>query len=372
MSMTRSRTKVVGDFGQSLWYDNISRGIVRGGWLAAMINDDGLGGVTSNPTIFMKAIAEGSEYDEDIRSLKRDGISDEEIVHILTVGDIREAADVLKPVYERTGGVDGYVSLECNPKLAYDAEGTVSEALSLFEEVKRPNVMIKVPGTPEGIAAVKELLFKGINVNITLLFSPENYRRVAEAYIEALEARDAAGMTLSDVHSVASFFLSRIDNVVDRRLDEMASAEGGGSKPEGLRGKAAVSVAKVTYSIFGELFFSDRYRALEEKGANIQRPLWASTSTKDPSYSDVKYVEALIGPHTVNTLPQATIDAFRDHGEAGETLTRGLDEALLVLEEIGSLGIDMNGIYDKLQADGVQAFTDSYESLVEAMRKKQG
>ena len=372
--MEETRTRGVGAYGQSLWYDNISREVLRGGKLSAMIRDDGVAGVTSNPTIFMKAIAEGTDYDEDIRRLAAPGRSAEEITQELMIGDIREAADILKPVFEKTEGKDGYVSLEVSPDLAYDAAGTVREATRFFEVVDRPNIMIKVPGTEEGAGAVRDILAEGINVNITLLFSPEHYRRVALAYIDALERRQSGGLELGNVHSVASFFLSRIDNVIDPRLDRLAGAVGeeAAETVRRLRGEAAVAVARVTYGIFRQLFFSDRFQKLAVAGGNIQRPLWASTGTKDPSYSDVKYVEALIGPYTVNTLPQSTIDAFRDHGRAAETVTAGLEEAGRALEDLESFDIRLEDIYADLQEAGVKAFADSYQALVKAVGEKAG
>ncbi len=367
-----SNVRLVARYGQSIWYDNISRAVLRGGALARMVAEDGIAGVTSNPTIFMKAIAEGGDYDEDIRRLKGAGKTAEEIVHHLTMGDIREAAELLRPVYEKTAGLDGYISLECDPHLAHDAPRTVDEAVRLFREVGRPNLMIKVPGTVEGVAAARELLVRGVNVNITLLFAPEHYRRVAVAYIEALEARRASGQPPGTINSVASFFLSRIDTVVDLRLNELAAAAPAGDRERftAARGQAAVAVAKVTYGIFRELFLGDRFRRLAEAGAAIQRPLWASTGTKDPAYSDVKYVEALIGPHTVNTLPQATLDAFRDHGRSGETITAGLEEARGTLSRLAGLGVDLDALMEKLQTDGVKAFVDSWEALKEAVRIK--
>jgi transaldolase len=370
--MGESRAKRVNDFGQSFWYDNISRPILREGLLARLVAQDGIAGVTSNPTIFMKAIAEGSAYDGDIRRLAREGKTAREIVHDLMVGDIREAADILRGVWDASGGADGYVSLECDPHLAHDAKATIAEGELLAREVGRPNLMIKVPGTPQGLPAVRELLARGINVNITLLFAPENYRQVALAYLEALEIRSRASLPLAGLHSVASFFLSRIDTAVDARLKALAVAAGGseGERIGRLRGETAIAVAKVTYAIFGELFTSGSFRALAGRGGSIQRPLWASTGTKDPSYSDVRYVETLIGPHTVNTLPQATLDAFRDHGRAAETITAGLEDARRLLAQVEALGIRLEDVCGALQRDGVQSFIDSFDALVSAVQQK--
>jgi transaldolase len=373
--MVQSNAASVRRFGQSFWYDNISRSILDSGRLAAMVTDDGIAGVTSNPTIFMKAVEEGAEYDADIRLLAGQGRSVEETVLRLTADDIRRAADILRPVWNASGGDDGYVSLECDPHLAHDHPGTVREAARLRGEVDRPNLMIKVPGTARGALAVRELIAGGTNVNVTLLFSPDQYRRVAEAYLEGLEDRLARGLPLAEVRSVASFFLSRIDTVIDRLLDDRIRNhpdEGRRRQAAALRGEAAIAVAKVTYGIFGELFGSERFRRLREAGGRIQRPLWASTGTKDPAYSDVKYVEGLVGPHTVNTLPQATLDAFRDHGRAEETLTRGLAESGATLASLEGLGIALDPVYRTLQEDGVRAFIESWESLLATVRRKMG
>jgi transaldolase len=371
--MEESRVKLLGRQGQSLWYDNISRAVIRGGALAAMVAE-GVGGVTSNPTIFQKAIAEGRDYDGDILRLHTAGKPAEAIVQTLIIGDIREAADILRPVWNATAGVDGYVSIECNPHLANDTRATIEEAVHLFAEVGRPNVMIKIPGTDAGLPAVREVLARGINVNITLLFSPAYYRRTAEAYLDALDDLARDGRPLAGVHSVASFFISRIDSAVDKSLDSQAASAKGDrtTRLQEGRGKAAVAVAGETYAIFRELFRSDRFTALAARGANIQRPLWASTGTKDPAYPDVKYVDALIGPHTVNTVPQATLDAFRDHGTVAETITAAMQGAPAILRELADLGIDLDAVYSKLQAEGVRSFIESWDALVAAMARKAG
>ncbi len=371
--MPKSKVQEIGRFGQSIWYDNISRAVIRRGILARMVSEDGVSGVTSNPTIFMKAIAETADYDDDIRRLAAAGHDAPSIVRMLMVGDIREACDILRSVFDRTAGNDGFVSLECDPGLAHDAAATVVQAIDLAGSVDRPNLMIKVPGTAAGLPAVTELIARGINVNVTLLFSPGHYQAQAEAFLNGLEKRAAAGLPLAGIRSVASLFLSRIDTVVDSRLGEIApTVLPGGPDAPALRGKAAVATARAAYSRFGELFAPGRFGALAALGAVRQRPLWASTGTKDKRYSDVKYVEELIGPETVNTVPQATLDAFRDHGVAAATLMPGCSDNEHVLERLADLGIDMEAVWQGLQDDGVRAFSESFDALVGAISKKRG
>jgi transaldolase len=313
----------------------------------------------------MKAVSSGSDYDEQIRILSQTGKDARTIYYRITLDDIREAGTLLKPVFEQTNGEDGFVSIELNPQHAFDTEKSIAEAQQILPEIGLPNIMIKVPGTPQGAAAVRQLITGGHNVNITLLFSPEHYRRVALAYIEGLEAREKQGQDLSTVHSVASFFLSRIDTKVDKQLDALGTSEA-----LALRGSTAIAVAKVTYALFKELFFSPRFKRLQEKGARIQRPLWASTSTKDPAYRDVKYVEALIGKYTVNTLPPETITAFRDHGEAQLTLEQGIQDAASILKSIEAAGISLEKVYQELQDEGVKAFESSYLDLLRSIEEK--
>jgi transaldolase len=371
--MATSRVQEIGRFGQSIWYDNISRAVIRRGVLARMVAEDGVSGVTSNPTIFMKAIAETADYDDDIRRLAAAGMDDHAIVRALMVGDIQEACDILRPVFDRTAGADGFVSLECDPHLSEDARGTVSQAVELAAAVGRPNLMIKVPGTAAGLPAVTEIISRGINVNVTLLFSPGHYQAQAEAFLAGLEKRAAAGQPVAGIASVASLFLSRIDTVVDARLREIApTVVPGGDDPLCLLGKAAVATARSAYARYAELFGSGRFGAMASLGAARQRPLWASTGTKDPAYRDVKYVEELIGPDTVNTVPQATLDAFRDHGRAAAALVHGCGDDDRVLERLADFGIDMDLVWKTLQDDGVRAFVASYDALVRAVAGKRG
>ena len=360
-----NRTQRVKAFGQSLWLDNIHRRELRDGTIKRLIDEDGISGITSNPTIFMKAVSSGSDYDEQIRTLSQAGNDARAIYYRITLDDIREAGNLLKPVFEQTNGGDGFVSIELNPQHAFDTEKSIAEAQQILPEIGLPNIMVKVPGTPQGAVAVRQLIAGGHNVNITLLFSPEHYRRVALAYIEGLEAREQQGKDLSNVHSVASFFLSRIDTKVDKQLDALGTSEA-----LSLRGSTAIAVAKVTYTIFKELFFSPRFKRLQEKGARIQRPLWASTSTKDPKYRDVKYVEALIGKNTVNTLPPETITAFRDHGESQPTLEQGIQDAPSILQSIEAAGISLEKVYQELQDEGVKAFEKSYLDLLRSIEEK--
>ncbi len=353
--------------GQSLWYDNIERGMLKSGEMARLIAE-GITGVTSNPTIFMKAISGSDAYDEAIADLARRGLSAYEIYDALVLEDIAAAADLLRPVYDETGGADGYVSIEPNPALAYDVEGTVAEIRRILDTLDRPNVMAKAPGTLEAIPAIEQLLSEGYNINITLLFSPGTYEKVARAYVSALEKLAAGGGDPSQVASVASFFVSRVDTAVDKQLQELI--EGGRPELERLLGKAAVANSKVAYQRFKEVFHDDRFRALEEQGARVQRPLWASTSTKNPAYSDVLYVETLIGPDTVNTLPGATFDAFRDHGRAAPTLEADLEEAEAVMSELADAGIDMEQVTSDLVVAGVEAFSKSLDELLAIVEEK--
>lgn len=368
-----TRTQQLKTCGQSLWLDNIQRRELYDGTIRKFIDEDGVCGITSNPTIFLKAVSKSLDYDEQIGALARGGKTAAEIYHRITIDDIREAGRLLFPVYEKTGGEDGFVSIELNPQQAFDTQQSIAEAVAILAEINMPNIMVKVPGTPQGASAVKSLITRGCNVNITLLFSPEQYRSVARAYIEGLEERMKQGFDLKAVHSVASFFLSRIDTSVDKRIDELfLAAHDAGQKVtiHELRGRTAIAVAQVTYAIFKELFFSARFKALQERGAHLQRPLWASTSTKDPHYSDVKYVEALIGSHTINTLPPETISAFRDHGVAKPAIEQGIDAAPETLSKIEAAGISLTSIYQALQSDGVRAFEKSYLDLLRAIQEK--
>ena len=347
--------------GQAIWFDYIRRSFITSGELQNLI-DEGLRGITSNPTIFEKAITGSSDYDEDLRGLIDQGKTVEEIYETLTLRDIGLAADLLRPVYEDTDGADGYVSLEVDPKLADDAEGTIADARRLFAALGRPNVMIKVPGTVAGIPAIETLIGEGVNVNVTLIFSLKHYEAAAKAYIAGLERRFATGGEVSHVASVASFFVSRVDGVVDPALEEIGATE--------LQGKTAIANAKVAYARFLELFSGSRWEKLAARGARVQRPLWASTSTKKPEYPDTLYVDNLIGPNTVNTLPPATLQAFLDHGQVASSLEKGTEEAEAHLGRLAERGMDLGAITEKLQIDGVASFAQSFEGLMGSITEK--
>jgi transaldolase len=358
-------------FGQSIWMDYISRNVITSGELKRLIEGDGLCGVTSNPSIFEQAIDGGQDYDEAIRAMASAGKSIQGIYEALTLEDIRMAADTFRPTYDRLGCRDGFVSLEVNPRLAYDTHGTIAEARRLWSELQRPNVFIKVPATREGLPAIKQLVGEGINVNITLLFGLPRYREVAEAYISGLEKRAANGRPLGNVASVASFFLSRIDVLVDPLLEKIKAA--GDPREEtaaALRGQTAIASAKLAYSIYKEIFSGERFAALRARGAQTQRVLWASTSTKNPDYSDVKYVEPLIGPDTINTLPPETISAYRDHGHPASRVEEGLDEARVILDHLAELGIEIDAVTEQLEKEGVEKFIKPYDKLIHALELK--
>lgn len=350
------------DLGQSIWYDNISRGMVARGDLAAMINA-GLTGVTSNPTIFEKAITGSKDYTEQLTSLfhRTPVPSTAEIIQELMISDITAAADTLVAVYDRTHGYDGYVSIEVTPSKARDTAGTMEEVRYLWKRVNRLNLMVKIPATVEGLPAIEQMLYEGININVTLIFSVERYRQVAEAYLKALERRVAEGKPLESVASVASVFVSRIDTMVDATLD--AKVKAGQKEVVELRGKAAVANTKMVYKAFREIFMGPRFAALAEVGAQPQRPLWGSTGTKDPAYSDLKYVETLVGPNTVNTVPPQTYDAILDHCKPKETITLGVPEAETDLAGLAKAGIDMAAVTTKLEEDGVASFERSFDGL---------
>ncbi|WP_049822929.1 transaldolase [Thermobaculum terrenum] len=368
----RTRLHELIEQGQSPWIDYITRDIIKSGELQSLI-DKGIRGLTSNPTIFEKAISSSKEYDEAFRELVQNGASQSEIYEGLIVEDIRMAADVLRPVYDETGGLDGYVSIEVNPKLAYDTEGTIAEARKFFQTIDRPNIFIKVPATDQGIPAIRQLISEGINVNITLIFSIDYYERVMDAYLEGLEQRVSEGKPIDKIASVASFFVSRVDTEVDKRLQKLIESEQDSqekSELESLLGKAAIANARIAYQHFLKKFQGERWESLKAKGARVQRPLWASTSTKNPAYRDVMYVEELIGPDTVNTMPPQTIEAFLDHGKVARTIDKDLDQAYAVIEKLESLGISMKEVTDKLQADGVKLFADSFDSLDKVINEK--
>ena len=352
------------ELGQSIWYDNIRRALIEEGGLQALV-EAGVIGVTSNPSILEKAIAGSSDYDRALAALVSKSLSEVELYEALALEDIQRAADILRPVYDRTAGVDGYVSLEVSPALAHDTAGTIVEARRLFGALDRPNILIKVPATPAGIPAIEMLIGEGININVTLMFSLAHYEVVAQAYIAGLEKLAAAGGDLSRVASVASVFVSRADTAVDRALEALGTEEA-----LSLRGQIAIANAKVIYARFHEIFSGERWQALAAQGARVQRPLWASTSTKNPRYPDTLYVEALIGPQTVDTVPPATIEAFLDHGTVALTLEVGLEEARAQLDRLADLGIDLEVIMQQLQDDGVAAFAQAFESLLASVGEK--
>jgi transaldolase len=361
----------LGTLGQSIWLDYIRRDLMASGELRRLIDEDGLRGMTSNPSIFEKAIADSHDYDGDIRAMAMEGHGADAIYETLSQRDVESAADQFRPLYDRTDGQDGYVSLEVNPHLAHDTKGTIEEARRLWAALNRPNVLIKVPATANGLPAIQQLIGEGISVNVTLLFGLPRYRQVAEAYVAGIEARAAQGEPVKHLASVASFFVSRIDALVDPLLEKLIAQ---GSKEVDLakraRGQVAIASAKMAYQIYKEIFGSDRFRKLAARGARAQRLLWASTSTKNPDYSDVKYVEALIGPDTVDTAPLETLNAYRDHGEPEARLEQGVEEARRVLERLPELGIDIDKVTRQLEDEGVAKFNKPFDKLMEALTQK--
>ena len=347
--------------GQAIWLDFIRRSFLDSGELGDLVAK-GLRGVTSNPSIFQKAITASTDYDAAVERLVGEGRSVNDIYETLAIQDIRRACDIMQPVYVSSDGLDGYVSLEVNPKLAYDTEGTVMEARRLSSLVDRPNVMIKVPATPEGIPAIETLTGEGININVTLIFSLQQYEDSAMAYIRGLEKLADANVDFSRVASVASFFVSRVDGKVDPKLVELGNSE--------LQGKIAIANAKMAYHRFGELFSGPRWEELAGQGARVQRPLWGSTSTKNPDYPDTLYVDKLIGPHTVNTLPPETLDAFLDHGCAARTVDADVEEAKQHLAQLAELGLDLGEVTTELMGEGVDAFADSFDELMSGIAEK--
>src|SRR5689334_10858347 len=359
--------------GQSVWYDNIERKLITSGELRRLIDEDDLRGVTSNPAIFEKAISGSDLYEDQIRELAAGDASALEIYEALAIRDIQSAADELLRVYEKTEALDGYVSLECSPLLANDTQGTIDEARRLWGLVDRKNVMIKIPGTPEGIPAIEQCIYDGININITLLFALSSYEATMEAYIRGLERRAAEGKPVTGIASVASFFVSRIDTAVDKQLQEainQAASESDKKSLKELAGRIAIANAKIAYQRYKEIFHGDRFAKLKAAGAQVQRPLWASTSTKNPAYSDVYYVEALIGPETVDTIPPATLAAFRDHGTAKVTIEDNLDQERARLAELQSFGISLNDVTQQVLLDAVRLFVEPFEKLLKSIEAK--
>jgi transaldolase len=364
------RLQQLHDAGQSIWLDFIDRSLLRSGELARRIDRDSLTGMTSNPTIFEKALAEGAAYDAQLSGASPD-LSAWELFELIETDDVRAACDIFRPVHEKAKGVDGYVSIEVSPGAAHDVEDTITEARRLWSVVGRPNVMIKVPGTPEGAKATRRLVAEGINVNITLLFSVDAYATIIEAYLSALEERASRGLPLSSIASVASFFVSRVDTEAEKRLDAVVAANPArAEETKAFRGRVAVANAKLAYALFRERFSGARWDALAARGARVQRPLWASTSTKNPAYRDVLYVEDLIGPDTVNTMPPATITAFADHGVVERTVDTHIDEERALLAKLEAFGVSLPTITDTLLRDGLASFEKSFDSLVAGLQAK--
>ena len=363
-------------YGQSIWMDNLTRDLIESGELKDMVENKGICGITSNPAIFEKAIAGNAIYDADIEAGIREGLPVEKIYETLVFEDIRNACDILRPVYEASDGLDGYVSIEVPPTIAHDTQATIEEARRYYQEIGKDNVMIKIPGTTAGLPAVEQVISDGINVNVTLLFSTQSYEETAWAYIRGLEKRAAEGKDISKISSVASFFLSRIDINIDARID--AKLKAGVDRIEkkaelqAIKGKIAIANAKIAYQKYKEIIASDRWKALSEKAANVQRLLWASTSTKDPSYSDVMYVDELVGPDTVNTLPPNTIEACADHCDVASRIETGVQEAYQLIESLKDPDIDINldEVMDELLVEGIEKFVKPFESLTASLEEK--
>jgi transaldolase len=357
------------ELGQSVWYDFIRRDLYQSPELKRLIEEDGLRGMTSNPTIFQKAIADSSLYDEDIRGAGAAGKGPAAIFESLAVADVCAAADIFRPVYDASGGDDGFVSIEVGPHLARDTQGSIAEARRLWSSCGRPNVMVKIPGTAEGVPAIRQCLSEGININITLLFSVPRYREVMEAYLSALEERVRAKQKIDRIRSVASFFVSRVDTNVDKKLDALTQA--GKPKAAALRAKLAIANARVAYQAFQEVFGGSRFTALKGAAASLQRPLWASTSTKDPSLPDLYYVEALIAPTTVDTMPPETLAAYRDHGDPKVRIAEDLPGAQAAFHSLSELGVDFSVVARELEDDGIKKFADSFDALLKTIAEKE-
>jgi transaldolase len=363
--MAKSRLHELSELGQSVWIDYLSRHLLQSGELARMMEEDAVVGITSNPTIFQKAIAEGDAYDEQFREVLGHEQDPKEVFLKLAVEDVKNACDLLRPVWDGGHGQDGYVSIEVDPNLASDTQATIDEAQRLHELVDKPNCFVKIPATKAGLPAIEEMIARGRSINVTLIFSLQRYVEVVEAYLRGLERLVQSGGDPSPVASVASFFVSRVDTEADRRLDEAGA-------PKELQGKLAIANAKLAYQRYQELHSGERWEALHEKGARAQRCLWASTSTKNPDYRDVMYVEELIGPETVNTMPEETIEAFQDHGEVALTLERDIDEAKRVFERVAEAGVDYDDVVATLEREGVEKFAASFRELLDGVQAKRG
>jgi transaldolase len=372
--MPKNRLQQLHDIGQSIWLDSIDRRMLHDGELDRRIRDDALTGMTSNPTIFQKALASSNAYDEQIADGEEQGLTTWQLFELLETTDVRDACDHFAGVYSSTRGADGYVSIEVSPGVSHSADATVEEARRLWKTVDRPNVMVKVPGTAEGAIAVRRLIADGINVNITLLFALDAHERVIESYMAGLEDRVKANQPIDGLASVASFFVSRVDSEIDKRLDALIAKASPAEKErlKMLKGRAAIANAKLAYKLFRDKFNTPRWNALAKLGARVQRPLWASTSTKNPEYRDVMYVEELIGPDTVDTMPPATIDAFRDHGDVDKTVDKKVAAAEGLLREIEALGISVQEVTGKLLVDGIASFQKSFDELIAGLEAKIG
>ena len=372
--MAKNKMQELHDAGQSIWLDSIDRRMLHDGELERRIRDDALTGMTSNPTIFQKALASSNAYDEQIVAAEEDGLTSWELFELLETTDVRDACDAFAAVYSSTRGGDGYVSIEISPGVSHDADAAIEEARRLWKTVDRPNVMVKVPGTREGAVAVRRLISEGINVNITLLFAIEAHERVIEAYMAGLEDRVKAHQPVDGLASVASFFVSRVDTEIDKRLDGLIAKAAPAEKErlQMLKGRAAIANAKLAYKLFRQKFSGPRWEALAKQGARVQRPLWASTSTKNPAYRDVMYVEELIGPDTVDTMPPATIDAFKDHGVVARTVDKKVAVAEGLLKEIEAVGISVREVTEKLLVDGIASFQKSFDELIAGLESKIG
>jgi len=372
--MAKNRLQELHDVGQSIWLDSIDRRMLHDGELDRRIREDALTGMTSNPTIFQKALASSNAYDDQIVGAEEDGLTSWELFELLETTDVRDACDSFAGVYSSTRGADGYVSIEISPGVSHNADAAVEEARRLWKTVDRPNVMVKVPGTVEGAVAVRRLIAEGINVNITLLFAIEAHDRVIEAYMAGLEDRVKARQPIDGLASVASFFVSRVDTEIDKRLDAMIAKAQLAEKErlQLLKGRAAIANAKLAYRLFRQKFSGPRWEALAKQGARVQRPLWASTSTKNPAYRDVMYVEELIGPDTVDTMPPATIEAFADHGAVEKTVDKKVAAAEGLLKEIEAAGISVREVTEKLLVDGIASFQKSFDELIAGLESKIG
>jgi transaldolase len=360
--------------GQSVWLDDIDRGQLRSGLFGRLVDEDGLAGATGNPTIFEHSITHDTTYDEQMQQLLKEGKGPKEIYEALAMTDERTVADLLRPIYYQANGQDGFVSIEVSPYLAHDTEGTLAEVRRFWHTIDRPNLMVKIPSTPAGVPAIRRAIASGININITLIFSLENYRQVAEAYLGALEEREASGKDISHIASVASFFVSRVDVLVDQLLEEKIKATTESAQQQqlkALRGRAAIANARLAYQEFKHLFGGSRFAALKQRGAHVQRPLWASTGAKNPAYRDVRYVEELVGPDTVNTMPLKTLDAFRDHGQVRLSIEENLLQAQAEMAALEEVGIHYDQVTRQLQEEGVQKFIDSFQKLFQCIESKQ-